>query len=168
MPIRGLQVGREEVTSIELKSNVAILNDSYLGQSPLPDDYLSFYQLSDHFSSEYYRPAAQGSTTVSRYVFTESLVYQEYQRFKFNLIDILSELGGLFNSIYLIGFAFTVSFSYNLYLSSLMRSIYHFPAKFESELSKSKKKKGKKEQQQEEAAASEALLDGDGTGGGDG
>ena len=40
---------------------------------------------------------------IAKYVFTESLVYYEYQRYKYNLIDILSELGGLFNSIYMIG-----------------------------------------------------------------
>ena len=85
-----------------------------------------------------------GSTdlTIGKYVFKEDLVFFEYQRYKYNLIDILSELGGLFNSFYLIGFAFTVSFSYNLMLSSIMRNLYHFPAKFKSEISK--KKKGKK------------------------
>ena len=85
--------------------------------------------------------------TIGKYVFKESLVYYEYQRYKYNMIDILSELGGLFNSFYLIGFAFTVSFSYNLMLSSIMRNLYHFPAKFASEISgkKKKSKKGEKD-----------------------
>ena len=75
-----------------------------------------------------------------QYVFTENITYQEYKRFKYNLIDILTALGGLFNSIYLIGFAFTISFSYNLFLSSIIRKVYHFNARFESELKKKKKK----------------------------
>ena len=121
---------------------MGILNDSYLGQAPLPEDYLSFYQLNDNFNSEYYL-TENSDRIIGKYVFTESLVYYEYQRYKYNLIDILSELGGLFNSIYLIGFAFTVSFSYNLYLSSIMRNLYHFPAKYKSELASNKKKSKK-------------------------
>ena len=122
---------------------MGILHDSYLGQSPLTEDNLSFYQLNDHFSSEYVR-TDQSDLNLCRYVFSQSLVYQEYQRYKFNLIDILTELGGIFNSIFLIGFAFTISFSYNLYLSSIMRGVYHFPAKFKDEMSKKSKKKKKK------------------------
>ena len=59
------------------------------------------------------------------------------------MIGILTELGGLFNSFYLLGFAFTISFSYNLFLSSIIRAIYHFHAKFDEEIKKPKKK-GKK------------------------
>ena len=55
----------------------------------------------------------------------------------------MTEIGGLFNSIYLIGFAFTISFSYNLFLSSIIRQVYHFRAKFEEEEKKPKKKKPK-------------------------
>lgn len=75
-----------------------------------------------------------------RYVFTENTVYREYQRTKFNLIELFTELGGLFNSFYILGFAFTISFSYNLFLSSIIRIVYHFPARFDSELKKKKKK----------------------------
>jgi len=54
---------------------------------------------------------------------------------------VLSEVGGLYNSMFLIGLVFTMSFSYNLMLSSLIRSMYSFNAKFDEELIKNKKKK---------------------------
>ena len=72
-------------------------------------------------------------------MFSENTVFTEYKRTKYNLIDILSELGGLFNSFYLLGFAFTISFSYNLFLSSIIRASYHFKARYPEELKKSKK-----------------------------
>ena len=55
------------------------------------------------------------------------------------MLNILAELGGIFNSFYLIGFAFTISFSYNLLMSSIIRKLYLFKAKFESEKKKIKK-----------------------------
>ena len=55
------------------------------------------------------------------------------------MLNILAELGGIFNSFYLIGFAFTISFSYNLLMSSIIRKLYLFKAKFESEKKKPKK-----------------------------
>ena len=91
-----------------------------------------------HFQSEHFRSSSSDKPLVE-YVFSESNVFTEYKRTKYNLIDILSELGGLFNSFYLLGFAFTISFSYNLFLSSIIRAIYHFNARFPEELKKSKK-----------------------------
>ena len=60
------------------------------------------------------------------------------------MLNILAELGGIFNSFYLIGYAFTISFSYNLMMSSLIRKLYLFNAKFESEKKHKKKKDGDK------------------------
>ena len=65
-------------------------------------------------------------------------MYAEYTRAKWNLIDVLTELGGLFNTFFLGGFAFTIAFSYNLMMSSLIRQLYFFRAKFPSELEKEK------------------------------
>ena len=52
---------------------------------------------------------------------------------------MLSELGGIFNSFYLIGMAFTLLFSYNLMMSSLIRTMYFFNARFSSEIKRKKK-----------------------------
>lgn len=145
----GLEYGRAKSTVILLDPNVGILNDSYLGSSPELDSYLTFYQSSSSFGSEY---ARADSKTLMRYTFTENTVYREYQRTKFNLIDILSELGGLFNSFYILGFAFTISFSYNLFLSSIIRVVYHFPARFDSEIKKKKKKTKQKDVKSEGTA----------------
>lgn len=51
--------------------------------------------------------------------------------------------GGLYSSVYLIGFAFTVMFSYNLLMSSLIRQLYSFNTKFPQEQTKKKKSKKK-------------------------
>ena len=63
-------------------------------------------------------------------VMTQHSMYTEYTRTPFNMYIILTEVGGLFTSLNLIGFAFTLSFSYNLMMSSLMGQLYWFKGKF--------------------------------------
>lgn len=53
-------------------------------------------------------------------------------------------MGGIYNSLFTIGFLFCAAFSYNLFLSSLIRKLYHFRARFDSELAKDKSKKKSK------------------------
>ena len=65
-----------------------------------------------------------------------------------NFLMVLSEVGALGNSFYLIGFAFTLIFSYNLMISSLIRQLYWFKD-MPSEIAKNKAKKDKKSTQKE-------------------
>ena len=68
-----------------------------------------------------------------------------YERRVYSLFDVFAALGGIYNSLFTIGFLFCAAFSYNLYLSSLIRKLYHFKARYDSELPKAKKsKKGNK------------------------
>ncbi len=69
-----------------------------------------------------------------QYIFEEANKYTEYSRAKFNLIDLLTEVGGIWNSVYLGGYMFTILFSYNLMMSSIIRKLYGFKAKFEEEM----------------------------------
>lgn len=48
--------------------------------------------------------------------------------------------GGLYTSLNLVGYSFTILFSYNLFMSSLIRQLYSFEMKFDSEKEKKKKK----------------------------
>ena len=70
-------------------------------------------------------------------------MYRQYSRTVYNLIDVLSTLGGLFSSLSIIGASLSKVFSYNLMLSSLIRKLYHFKPRFESEIKKKKNKKNK-------------------------
>jgi hypothetical protein len=69
-----------------------------------------------------------------QYIFEEANKYTEYSRAKFNLIDLLTEVGGIWNSVYLGGYMFTILFSYNLMMSSIIRKLYGFKAKFDEEM----------------------------------
>ena len=60
------------------------------------------------------------------------------------MLDVLSTLGGLFSSLNVLGLIFTRIFSYNLMLSSIIRKLYHFKPKFETEVKIKKKKKDSK------------------------
>lgn len=80
---------------------------------------------------------------IAEYQFTQSAIYQQYERSVYNLLDVTSTLGGLFSSLNVIGLIFTRIFSYNLMLSSIIRKLYHFKPKFESEVKKKKNKGGK-------------------------
>ena len=70
-----------------------------------------------------------------------------YQRSYYNIAEVLSVAGGLYSSIFGIGYLFTIAFSYNLMMSSLIRQMYAFKPKFPQEKTSDdkKKKKGKKE-----------------------
>ena len=70
----------------------------------------------------------------------QNSVYRQYERTLYNIIDVLTDLGGMFSSLTLIGLAFNLTFSYNLLLSSLIRKLYHFKPRFDSEIKKKKQK----------------------------
>lgn len=76
-----------------------------------------------------------------QYRFRESMIYIEYTRSYLKLTAVLSSLGGTYSSLYLIGYAFTVLFSYNLMLSSIIGKLYYFKPRFESEKPNKQKKK---------------------------
>lgn len=65
-----------------------------------------------------------------QYTFSEASQYTIYQRKYYDIFTVLSVSGGIYSSVYLIGFAFTTMFSYNLLMSSLIRSLYSFKPKF--------------------------------------
>ena len=67
------------------------------------------------------------------YIFNEAVTYTEYTRAKYNLVDVLTEVGGIWNSVYLAGYLFTLMFSYNLMMSSIIGKLYSFNARFDSE-----------------------------------
>ena len=81
---------------------------------------------------------------VAIYQFDQAATYTQYERSVYNLLDVLTTLGGLFSSLNLVGLMFTRVFSYNLMLSSIIRKLYHFKPRFESEIKKKKDKKGGK------------------------
>jgi hypothetical protein len=70
------------------------------------------------------------------YVFNEAVTYTEFTRSRYNLIDVLTEVGGIWNSVYLGGYVFTMMFSYNLMMSSIIGKLYSFNTKFASEKTK--------------------------------
>jgi hypothetical protein len=49
------------------------------------------------------------------------MTYVEYTRSMQTVLDVLGEVGGIFTSLSGIGLAFTLAFSYNLMMASLMK-----------------------------------------------
>ena len=60
------------------------------------------------------------------YEFIEDVSYSVYTRRVPNVVDVLSFVGSLWASLFLIGNITTLVFSYNLMMSSLIRQLYHF------------------------------------------
>ena len=77
-------------------------------------------------------------------ILQQNFVYRQYERTLTSIIDVLTDLGGMFSSLSIIGLVFNMTFSYNLFLSSIIRKLYHFKPFFASEIKKKKKKKDKK------------------------
>ena len=56
-----------------------------------------------------------------------------FTRNVYSVYDIFAQIGGIWNSLMFIGLIFCAAFEYNLFLSSLIRKLFHFPARFEKE-----------------------------------
>ena len=124
----------KQVADINLEENKAILQDSYLSPG-MNTNLTSFYQLAKISKSQY----ASNSNELLEFRLNQNVSYTVFTRTRYNILGVLSELGGIFNSFYLIGFGFTLLFSYNLMMSSLIRKMYIFRARFPSEIKKPKK-----------------------------
>jgi len=66
-----------------------------------------------------------------------------YDRRLFSILDVFSQIGGIYNSLFTLGFLFCAAFSYRLMMASLIRKVFHFKPRFQRELKKPKKKKHK-------------------------
>ena len=64
--------------------------------------------------------------TYIEYKFREGNHYTIYSRHYYDIFAVLTVCGGIWSSLYLIGFGFTIAFSYNLMMSSLIRRLYNF------------------------------------------
>lgn len=73
------------------------------------------------------------------YRFVEYPIYAQYSRTYTNIFDVLISIGGTWTSLNAIGLSFNLLFSYNLMMSSLIRRLYYFRAKYPGELKKKKK-----------------------------
>lgn len=74
------------------------------------------------------------------YQFREYPIYSKYSRTYVSIFDVMISVGGTWTSLSAIGLVFTLLFSYNLMMSSLIRKLYYFNAKYPGELKKKEKK----------------------------
>ena len=145
----GINPGSFTQYTIQLMKNFGYRQDSYFFSSNDTTDPIQFYEL-DQISTSTFGADTKGR--LLQYRFRESMLYIEYSRSYLKLSAVLSSLGGTYSSLYLIGYAFTVLFSYNLMLSSIIRQLYYFKPRFESEKPKKKDKKKKKEPEAEKTS----------------
>ena len=82
-----------------------------------------------------------------------------YERQVFSIVQMFAQLGGIYNSLFTIGFLFCGAFNYNLFLSSIISKLFYFKARFDSEISHKKdkkKKKGKKSDSKSKSSSRDA------------
>lgn len=63
-----------------------------------------------------------------------------YDRKVFSVIDVFAIIGGIYKSLTVVGFLFCAAFSYDLFISSLIRQLFHFKPRFPNEFQKKKDK----------------------------
>ncbi|CDW77920.1 UNKNOWN [Stylonychia lemnae] len=113
--------------NIYVKNSSANLLNDYL-RIDAPVD-LQFYQVSQ--IEKYINTYNDEDGELVKIVIQASSYKAVYERRVYSLFDVFAALGGIYNSLFTIGFLFCAAFSYNLYLSSLIRKLYHFKARFE-------------------------------------
>jgi hypothetical protein len=64
-----------------------------------------------------------------------------YERKIFSMVDIFAQIGGIKTTLMLAGLGFCCAFQQTLLQASLIRKLFHFPARFDSERKDLKKKK---------------------------
>lgn len=121
--------------SVNMKSQLAILSDSYFGNSRVEKRFFEVNQISSNINR-----FNKSDGTLVRYRFQASGVNTIYQRQIFNLFDALSRIGGVYSAMFTGGLLFTSAFSYRLMMSSLIGKLFHFRPKFASEVKIPKKR----------------------------
>lgn len=81
-----------------------------------------------------------------QFLFQEASTFIEYSRSQFTLVDVLTEVGSLYNPFYVAGYMCALSFSYNLMMSSIIGKLYAFNARFPDIECKAKEKKKRKKE----------------------
>lgn len=107
-------------TVIQLSENQGYRQDLWYSSSNATDDPIIFYETKQVSQSSYAQPK-DGPKVYMQYLFQEAYLYTIYQRKYYDIFEVLAVSGGIYSSIYLIGFGFTIAFSYNLMMTSLMR-----------------------------------------------
>ena len=111
---------------------------------------LQFYQVKD--IERYTSVKKATSNLVMAFTMRAADKTGAYETKVFSIFDVFAQIGGIKNSLMAIGLTFCAMFEYNLFLSSMIRQLFHFPAKFDSERKDlmKKKKKGKHSSSSEE------------------
>lgn len=126
----------KKVFSIEYMHNTAERKDYWHGRTT---NSSKFYEISKYeFNIERY---SESEGVLINYIFKPSKFNILYERSTYNLFVALGQLGGLQSSLFVGGKLFASVFSYKLMMSSLIGRLFHFRAKFKSEI---KRKKGSK------------------------
>lgn len=76
-----------------------------------------------------------------RFEFVTSPLNNIFERRVTSIVDVLSFIGGIYKSLTILGFLFCAAFSYNLFMASLIRKLFHFKPKFPNESPKKKNKR---------------------------
>ena len=111
----------------------------YWSTEKSPGDPLNFFALVGATQSTYMADSQKNPSNLLEYKFSEYPVYSKYSRTYVSIFDVMISVGGTWTSLNALGLAFTLLFSYNLMMSSLIRRLYYFKAKFPDELKKKKK-----------------------------
>ena len=127
---------------IYITNSTATLNNDYLFLNVLkPAPRLRFYQVKQ-IEKQLSRVKSE-QNEVMTFTLRASRQAQVYERKYFSVVDILSQVGGIKTTLMLAGLGFCAAFQQTLLQASLIRKLFHFPARFDSERKDLKSKKEK-------------------------
>lgn len=93
---------------------------------------LNFFQIER--IDNYVKPYKDSDGKVMLFQFMASQYTITYYLSIYTLLDVFSEIGGIYSTLFSIGLIFNMMFSYQLMVASLVRQLYHFRPKFKSEI----------------------------------
>ena len=112
--------GFEKKTNIFIKKNQATLNDDIIQM--FSDKNIDFFQIQNYDESLEYENTTEG--TMVSFFFRLDSNYDSYQRQVYSFWDFLGQVGGLNESLVIIGSVLTVLFTERLFYASVISRMY--------------------------------------------
>lgn len=113
-----------------MNENKAELDNFYLPYVE-PTEKVSYYQIQDIV--KFLNLNAANDEAFVEFWIQPAATQEFITRGVFTITGVLTSTGGIYNSMFTIGFLFNAAFSYRLLMSSLIRKLFHFEAKNKEE-----------------------------------
>lgn len=127
--VEGIMPGFHKEYDIYIQNSTASLYNNYIITNKVLQ--LRFYQVSQ--IEKYISMASSNQDDLLTFKLLASSQSIVIERKLYSVVDIFAQIGGIKTSLMFAGLLFCAAFQQTLFQASLIRGLFHFPARFEGE-----------------------------------